>query len=46
MSGPGPYRRLFSPLRVGPLTLRNRVVFAAHLTNYAEHGLLAPISCW
>jgi mycofactocin system FadH/OYE family oxidoreductase 2 len=39
VSGPGPYRRLFSPLRVGPLTLRNRVVFAAHLTNYAENGL-------
>jgi 2,4-dienoyl-CoA reductase (NADPH2) len=39
VSRPGPYRRLFSPLRVGPLTLRNRVVFAAHLTNYAENGL-------
>ncbi|HEY3976120.1 MAG TPA: mycofactocin system FadH/OYE family oxidoreductase 2 [Streptosporangiaceae bacterium] len=39
MSGPGPYRHLFSPLRVGPLTLCNRVVFAAHLTNYAENGL-------
>jgi mycofactocin system FadH/OYE family oxidoreductase 2 len=39
VSGPAPYRRLFSPLRVGPLTLRNRVVFAAHLTNYAENGL-------
>src|SRR5580704_2425971 len=39
MSGPGPYPHLFSPLRVGPLTLRNRVVFSAHLTNYAEDGL-------
>ena len=39
MSGPGPYPHLFSPLRVGPLTLRNRIVFSAHLTNYAEHGL-------
>ena len=39
MSGPPRYRHLFSPLRVGPLTLRNRVVFSAHLTNYAENGL-------
>ncbi|SHN48138.1 mycofactocin system FadH/OYE family oxidoreductase 2 [Cryptosporangium aurantiacum] len=30
---------LFSPVRVGPVTLRNRVVFSAHLTNYAEDGL-------
>jgi mycofactocin system FadH/OYE family oxidoreductase 2 len=34
----GRYRYLFSPLRIGPLTLRNRIVFAAHLTNYAEDG--------
>ena len=34
-----PYPHLFSPLRVGPLTLANRVVFAAHLTNYACGGL-------
>ncbi|MFF6995251.1 mycofactocin system FadH/OYE family oxidoreductase 2 [Streptomyces sp. NPDC008313] len=33
------YRHLFSPLRVGPLVLANRVVFSAHLTNYAEDGL-------
>jgi 2,4-dienoyl-CoA reductase (NADPH2) len=33
------YPRLFSPLRVGPVTLTNRLVFAAHLTNYAEDGL-------
>lgn len=33
------YRYLFSPLRVGPVVARNRVVFSAHLTNYAEHGL-------
>jgi mycofactocin system FadH/OYE family oxidoreductase 2 len=39
LSRPGPYPRLFSPLRVGPLTLRNRVVFAAHLTNSAQDGL-------
>ncbi|GJF05381.1 oxidoreductase [Pseudonocardia sp. D17] len=34
--GPDP---LFSPLQVGPLRLRNRVVFAAHLTGFAEDGL-------
>ena len=33
------YPHLFSPLRVGPLTLANRVVFCAHLTNYACDGL-------
>ncbi|MGC0365304.1 mycofactocin system FadH/OYE family oxidoreductase 2 [Rhodococcus sp. 27YEA15] len=33
------FPRLLSPLRLGPLTLRNRVVFAAHLTNYATDGL-------
>jgi 2,4-dienoyl-CoA reductase (NADPH2) len=27
------------PARVGPLTVRNRIVFAAHLTNYAVDGL-------
>jgi mycofactocin system FadH/OYE family oxidoreductase 2 len=37
MSG-GQYRYLFSPLKLGPVTVSNRVVFAAHLTNYAEHG--------
>jgi 2,4-dienoyl-CoA reductase (NADPH2) len=38
-SAGAPYRHLFSPLRVGPLTLANRVVFCAHLTNYAGDGL-------
>ncbi|WP_028058870.1 mycofactocin system FadH/OYE family oxidoreductase 2 [Candidatus Solirubrobacter pratensis] len=33
------YARLFTPLRIGPLTVRNRIVFAAHLTNYAQDGL-------
>jgi 2,4-dienoyl-CoA reductase (NADPH2) len=37
--GGGRYRHLFSPLRVGPVTVANRVVFSAHLTNYAEDGL-------
>lgn len=36
MSG---YRYLFSPLRLGPVTVRNRIVFSAHLTNYADGGL-------
>jgi 2,4-dienoyl-CoA reductase (NADPH2) len=39
VSGAGPYRYLFSPLRIGPLTVPNRVVFSAHLTNYAQDGL-------
>jgi 2,4-dienoyl-CoA reductase (NADPH2) len=40
MSGAGQYRHLFTPIRIGPLTLRNRVVFSAHLTNYAtQDGL-------
>jgi len=34
----GRYRHLFSPLRIGPVTVANRIVFAAHLTNYAEDG--------
>jgi mycofactocin system FadH/OYE family oxidoreductase 2 len=38
MSG-GQYRYLFSPLQLGPVTVANRIVFAAHLTNYAERGL-------
>lgn len=35
MSAGGRYRHLFTPLRIGPLTVRNRIVFSAHLTNYA-----------
>ncbi len=30
-----PERLLWSPLRLGPVTIRNRIVFSAHLTNYA-----------
>jgi len=33
------YRYLFSPMRIGPVVVRNRIVFSAHLTNYAEDGL-------
>ena len=29
------HRYLWSPLRLGPVTVRNRIVFSAHLTNYA-----------
>jgi len=38
----GQYRYLFTPLRLGPVTLRNRVVFSAHLTNFAEHNRPGP----
>jgi 2,4-dienoyl-CoA reductase (NADPH2) len=33
------YRYLWSPLRLGPVEVRNRIVFSAHLTNYARNGL-------
>ncbi|MGH9303376.1 MAG: mycofactocin system FadH/OYE family oxidoreductase 2, partial [Acidimicrobiales bacterium] len=33
------YPLLFSPLKVGPVVVANRIVFPAHLTNYAEDGL-------
>jgi 2,4-dienoyl-CoA reductase (NADPH2) len=33
------YKYLFSPLRIGPVVVRNRIVFSAHLTNYADDGL-------
>ncbi len=40
MTGPsgrgGPYPRLFSPLRIGPLESRNRIVSGAHFTGYSE----------
>jgi 2,4-dienoyl-CoA reductase (NADPH2) len=39
MSATSRYRHLFSPLRIGPITVRNRVVFSAHLTNYAHDGM-------
>ncbi len=29
-------RMLFTPIQIGNLTLKNRIVFSAHLTNYAE----------
>lgn len=39
MSVGSQYRHLFTPLRLGPVTVRNRIVFSAHLTNYAANGL-------
>ncbi len=38
MAAVGRYPRLFSPLRLGPVTVNNRIVFSAHLTCYAEDG--------
>ncbi len=32
------YRYLWTPLAIGPVTVRNRIVFSAHLTNYARDG--------
>lgn len=39
MSAGTGYRYLFTPLRLGPVTVPNRIVFSAHLTNYATDGL-------
>jgi len=39
VSGTTTFRHLFNPLRIGPVTVTNRVVFSAHLTNYARDGL-------
>jgi len=39
VSAGGRYRHLFSPLRLGAVTVENRIVFSAHLTNYATDGL-------
>ena len=32
-------RYLWTPLQLGPVSTRNRIVFSAHLTNYAREGL-------
>lgn len=33
------YTYLWTPLQLGPVEARNRIVFSAHLTNYARNGL-------
>jgi len=33
------YRYLWTPQQLGPVEVRNRIVFSAHLTNYARNGL-------
>ncbi|MDB5511416.1 MAG: putative NADH-dependent flavin oxidoreductase, partial [Enterovirga sp.] len=38
-SGPEAYPHALSPLRVGSLTLRNRIVVPAHTTNFGEDHL-------
>lgn len=35
MSATGHFQHLFRPLALGPITVDNRIVFSAHLTNYA-----------
>ena len=32
------HRYLWTPLQLGPISVRNRIVFSAHLTNYALDG--------
>ncbi|MFO1350011.1 MAG: FAD-dependent oxidoreductase [Gammaproteobacteria bacterium] len=36
------FQHLFSPLRVGGLTLKNRIVHLATLTQYADHHRVTP----
>ena len=38
MSRGSRYKHLFQPLRIGPITVGNRIVLSAHLTNYAVDG--------
>ena len=42
MSSQSQFKLLFTPLRMGGVVVPNRIVFAAHLTNYAEDGLPTP----
>jgi len=39
MSAGSRYRHLFTPIEIGPVRANNRIVFSAHLTNFAEDGL-------
>jgi mycofactocin system FadH/OYE family oxidoreductase 2 len=36
------FPHLFSPLRIGTVTVPNRISFSAHLTNLSEHCLPSP----
>ncbi|MCP5033398.1 MAG: mycofactocin system FadH/OYE family oxidoreductase 2 [Actinomycetia bacterium] len=43
MSASGRYRYLFTPTTIGSITVKNRIVFSAHLTNYAtQDGKPSP----
>src|SRR5664279_3904218 len=33
------YKHVFTPLRLGPVTIANSIVFTAPLSSYAEYGL-------
>ncbi len=35
----GQFKYLFSPLRIGAVTVPNRISFSAHLTNLSDHNL-------
>lgn len=37
-----PFERLLSPIKVGPKTLRNRMVISGHVPGLAEHGGPSP----
>src|SRR3990172_6923864 len=39
MQGSPQLKHLFSPLRIGSFTVRNRIVSTAHASGYAENGL-------
>lgn len=34
------YKYLFSPLKIGSITAKNRVVFSAHMTNNGQRGVV------
>ncbi len=40
------FKHLFSPIEIGKVELRNRIVFPAHLTNLAERGLPTERLCY
>jgi len=35
------FKYLFSPIKIGPVTLKNRIVFPPHVTNLSENGILS-----